>query len=289
MSTNGLLGAAAFRKVDVPYYLQEGAELVAPTIRAPIQLKSPDENGEAVLQVGGFTGGVAGPYTGALFLEPGPSSAGTAKAGIAIRSGAAGTIVEVGANAEGPNTLGIAGASGVAQVYDEIYNQPVQLQPITKVQSAPLLVPANPEEILRGTQAAIAAAIATPGSQFNVFAVPRSGAYMIQTEVSVGNATAVNTVAIPSTLVGGVPIWKSISLGFQIQGTVTAIPYANVEVIGGEFYADQAFAGNSNITKTITSVAILQAGTNYAVTLNAETGWNIGDGGQIKTELIAMC
>jgi hypothetical protein len=261
---------------------------VAPTIRAPIQLKSPDENGEAVLQVGGFTGGVAGPYTGALFLEPGPSSAGTAKAGIAIRSGAAGTIVEVGANAEGPNTLGIAGASGVGQVYDEIYNQPVSLQAITKQQIAPLIEPANPEEVLRGGQAAIAAAIATPGSQTNFFQVPRTGAYMVQTEIAVGNAGVPNTVVIPSTLVAGVPIWKSISLAFAVQGG-PSVPYASFEVIGGDFYGDQAFASNSFITKTFTSVAILTAGVQYYVALNCEAGWNIGDGGQIKTELIAMC
>jgi hypothetical protein len=288
-SNNGLMGAAAFRKPGVPYYLQEGAEIVAPTLVSPLQLKSADEGGEAVVAVGGLAAGVAGPYTGAIFLEPGPSSAGAAAAGLAIRSGAGRTIVEVGADAESSALLYIAGPSGVGQVYDEVYNQPVALQPITKVQTAPLLTPANPEEILRATQPAIAAAIATPGSQFNIFAVPRSGAYMVQTEIAIGNATAVNTVAIPSTLVGGVPIWKSISLGFQVQGTVTAVPYASFEVIGGDYYGDQAFAANGIITKTFTSVAILQAGVNYAVTLNAEAGWNIGDGGQIKTELIAMC
>lgn len=288
-SNNGLMGAAAFRKPGVPYYLQEGAEIVAPTLVSPLQLKSADEGGEAVVAVGGLAAGVAGPYTGAIFLEPGPSSAGGAAAGIAIRSGVGRTIVEVGADAESSALLYIAGPSGVGQVYDEVYNQPVALQPITKVQTAPLLTPANPEEILRATQPAIAAAIATPGSQFNVFAVPRSGAYMVQTEIAIGNATAVNTVIIPSTLVGGVPIWKSISLGFQIQGTVTAVPYASFEVIGGDYYGDQAFSANGLITKTFTSVVILQAGVNYAVSLNAETGWNIGDAGQIKTELIAMC
>jgi hypothetical protein len=170
-----------------------------------------------------------------------------------------------------------------------VYNQPVALVPITQVQTAPLLTPTNPEEVLRGGQAAIAAAIATPGSQFNIFTVPRTGAYMIQTQISIGNTGVGNTVVIPSTLVGGVPIWSSVSLGFQIQGTATTVPYASFEVIGGDFYGDQAFANSSLITKTYTSVAFLTAATNYAVILNCAAGWNIGSGGQIKTELIAMC
>jgi hypothetical protein len=287
-STNGLISEQASSRPGLPYYLSKDAPLLTPTIIAPIQLKSTDDGGEAVLQVGGLAAGVAGPYTGAIFLEPGPSNAGTAKAGLAIRSGAAGTSVEVGANAEGPNLLYIAGASGVGQVYDEIYNQPVSLQAIAKQQIAPLIAPANPEEVLRGGQAAIAAAIATPGSQTNFFQVPRTGAYMVQTEIAVGNAGVPNTVVIPSTLVAGVPIWKSISLAFAVQGG-PSVPYASFEVIGGDFYGDQAFASNSFITKTFTSVALLTAGVQYYVALNCEAGWNIGDGGQIKTELIAMC
>jgi hypothetical protein len=288
-SDNGLMGAAAYRKPGVPYYLTQGAEIVAPTIRAPIQLKSADEGGEAILTCGGLSAGVPGPYTGSISLQPGPSSSGTAKAGLTVRSGTVGTIVEIGANAEGPNSLFIAGASGVSQVYDETYNQPVSLQPITKTTTNPNLTPANPEEILRSGQAGVAAAIAAPGTIFNVFTVPRTGAYMVQTQISIGNAGATNTVVIPSTLVGGVPIWKSIALGLQEFGTVIPVPYAGFEVIGGDFYADQAFAGNSLVTKTYTSVAILSAATSYAIVLNAEAGWNIGSGGQIKTELIAMC
>lgn len=284
------MGAAAFRKPGVPYYLQEGAEIVAPTLVSPLQLKSADAgNGEAVIAVGGFSGGVVGPYTGALFLEPGPSSAGGAAAGVAIRSGAGRTIVEVGADAESSALLYVAGPDGVGQVYDEKYNQPVSLQPIDMIQVNPNLTPTNPEEVVRAGQAAVAAAIATPGSQFNIFQVPRSGAYMIQTEVFIGNAGPTNTVVIPSTLVGGVPIWKSVSLSFSVQGTVIPVPYASFEVLGGDFYGDQAFAASSGVSKTFTSLAILTAGVNYAVTLNAGSGWNIGDGGQIKTELIAMC
>lgn len=287
---NGLLAPTATHGALAPsYYLLRNEALVEPTLVAPIALESFDREATAQIAVRGFTGGAPVAYTGGITLNPGASSLGTAPAGLNVHSIANGCAVEVGTDSATANTLSIAGPSGLGLVYDEVYNQPVSLQPITQVQTAPLLTPANPEEVLRATQAAVAAAIATPGSQFNIFRVPRSGAYMVQTEIAIGNATAVNTVVIPSTLVGGVPIWKSISLGFQVQGTVQAVPYASFEVIGGDFYGDQAFSANSLITKTFTSVAILQAGVNYAITLNCEAGWNIGDGGQIKTELVAMC
>lgn len=288
-SDNGLMGASAFRKPGVPYYLTQGADIVSPTLVAPVHLKSADGRGEPVIDVGGFVAGAAGPYTGAIFLEPSASSAGNAKAGLAIRSGATQTIVEVGSDAEDAALLYVAGPDGVAQVYDEKYNQVVSLTPIDMIQVNPNLTPSNPEEVLRAGQAAVAAAIATPGSQFNIFQVPRSGAYMIQTEIFIGNAGASNTVVIPSTIVGGVPIWKSVALSFSVQGTVNPVPYASFEIIGGDFYGDQAFAASSGISKTFTTLALLTAGVNYAVTLNAGSGWNIGDGGQIKTELIAMC
>jgi hypothetical protein len=274
----------------VSYYLTTGANQVItqPTLISPIALENSDKSSIGYITVGTEAEGV---YEGAVSIQPGPNSLNPVgnQVGLTIRATTLGVNVEVGDNAQTDNLLYIAGPSGVGQVYDEVYNQPVSLQPLTQVQIAPLLTPANPEEVLRGGQAAIAAAIATPGSQLNIFKVPRTGAYMIQTEITVGNNVPTNSVVIPSTLVGGVPIWSSISLGFQIQGTVTSVPYASFEVLGGDFYGDQAFAGNSIITKTFTSLAILTAGVNYAVTLNCAAGWDIGTAGQIKTELVAMC
>ena len=304
-NTNGHVLPAAYASPGTPYYasanggLIENADIINPTLFAPVALNTTADGGLTVpaqLVVNGVDHPDAD-YIGAIGLRPGgiPGEAPNGSAGITIRAwegvlpATAGTIVEVGTNTQGTNLLLIAGASGTGQVYDEVYNQPVSLQPITQVQTAPLLTPANPEEVLRGGQAAIAAAIATPGSQFNIFTVPRTGAYTIQTQIGLGNNVPTNSVVIPSTLVGGVPIWSSLSLGFQIQGTATAVPYASFEVIGGDFYGDQAFAGNSQLTKTYTSVAFLTAATNYAVVLNCAAGWNIGTAGQIKVELIAMC
>lgn len=284
---------------DNNLYLRAGQPLVVPsgsTLISAVNLKAADLSTTGAIFV---NGDAAGAYKGAIDIQPGiNATSAQAGNGITIRTtagaapGSAATTVEIGANAQGPNHLYIAGTNNggeVGEVYDDVYNQPVSLQPMTMVQTNPNLTPANPEEVLRSGQAGIAAAIAAPGTLFNVFQVPRSGAYMVQTEIAIGNAGPANTVVIPSTVVGGVPIWKSISLGFQVQGTVTPVPYAGFEIIGGDFYGDQAFAASSLITKTFTSLAILQAGVNYAIVLNAEAGWNIGDGGQIKTELVAMC
>ena len=288
-SDNGLMGAAAFRKPGVPYYAESQNPVIRqPTLVSPVALQNPAATSTGFLTVGSAAEGV---YEGAISIQPGPNSLNPTgnQVGITVRASTLGVNVEIGDNAQSDNFLYIAGPSGVAQVYDEKYNQPVSLQAITKTTTNPNLTPANPEEILRSGQAGVAAAIAAPGTIFNVFTVPRTGAYMVQTQISIGNAGATNTVVIPSTLVGGVPIWKSIAIGLQEFGTVIPVPYAGFEVIGGDFYADQALAASSLVTKTYTSVAILDSTTSYAIVLNAEAGWNIGDGGQIKTELIAMC
>jgi len=288
-NVNGLLASpSTHANVETPYY----ATATYPVFTEPLVIKSQDATTQSVVFVDGLA---AGAYQGAINIVPGVNAtAASAGAGITVRTvagtgaGNPATTVEIGTNTQGGNNLLIAGLSGTGRVYDEVYNQPVSLQPISKQQTEPAIVPANPEEVLRGGQAAIAAAIANPGSQANFFQVPRTGAYMIQTEIAVGNAGVANTVVIPSTLVGGVPIWESISLSFRIQGG-SPIPYASFEVLGGDFYGDEAFASSSIIQKTFTSVALLTAGVQYVITLNAGAGWNIGDGGQIKTELVAMC
>jgi hypothetical protein len=295
MSGLGLIPAQqTMSNVVYERFLRSNQPIVAPTLVSPVAIQgNASEGGLAVpaeIEVPGTTHATPA-YVGAIKLVPGGNTfAPGGSNGVVIRADTGpSTIVEIGTDGEGPNELLIAGADGLAEVYNTLYNQPVALRAITQVQTAPLLTPDNDEEILRCVQAGIAQAIAFPGTQFNVFAVPRTGAYTIQTEITVGNSTPTNSVVIPSTIVAGVPVWKSISLSFQVQGTVQSVPYASFEVIGGDFYGEQAFAGNSIITKTYTSVAFLTAGTNYAITLNCDSGWNIGSGGQIKTELIAMC
>lgn len=295
MSTNGLAGSSAHRKVDVPYYLSQGASgsvLRQPTLVSAIDLESADGTAAAQLSVVGLEGTPAAltVYSGSIGLRPGTSSLGAAPAGVNIRSLANGVAVEVGTDGAGiVNTLGVAGATGVAQVYDEIYNQPVQLQTITIVASDPDCTPTGGAEIFRCTQAAVAQAGAGT-VQFNRIQVPRSGAYVMQSEIRMGNGAGANTVVLPSAIVGGIPIWNSLALGMQEFSTVIAVPYSQVEVIGGDFAAIDTFASNSLTIKTYSQVLILDATKEYAITLAANSAaWNIGDAGQIKVELIAMC
>jgi hypothetical protein len=277
----------------VPYYAKADAPVIAqPTLIAPITLESADGEGTALMTVSGFEAGAAYEYTGAISLRPGASSLGPASDGITMRSVAGGVSVEVGTDSQTVNTLSIAGPSGLAQVYDEVYKQPVALRDITIVGTDPDTAPqaGNVAEIFRCAQAAVQQAGAgTP--QFNRIQVPRTGAYMLQTQVLMGNDQGEpNTVVLPSTLVGGVPVWNSLELSMSEFGTVLLVPYSLVEVTGGDFQAIDTFASGSFTTRTFSQIVFLDATKVYAIVLAANSPlWNIGSGGQIKTELIAMC
>jgi hypothetical protein len=63
-----------------------------------------------------------------------------------------------------------------------------------------------------------------------------------------------------------------------------------VEVIGGDFQAIDTFESNSLTIRVYSQVVFLDATKVYAITLGANSAlWNIGNAGQIKVELIAMC
>jgi hypothetical protein len=284
------MGAAAFRKPGVPYYVQEGAEIISPEIRAPIQLKSADEGGEAVLQVGGLAAGVAGPYTGAIFLEPGPSDDGPAAAGLAIRSGAGETIVEVGADAEDAALLYIAGPQGVSRVFDEKYNPAVSLKDLTLSATNPLCAPdvGNVGELFRCEQAGVAAsAVAAIGTNFEV---PVSGWYSLQIEMKLGNspAPAAPDINVPIVAVAGIDIGQTLS--FAIAQGVVVEPYGLQEMVAQEFAAADIVVQNGNVVRQYVSQHLLEADTTYTFTLKSSSAlWNIGSQGQLKAELIAMC
>jgi len=283
------MGAAAFRKPGVPYYAEsENPVIRQPTLVSPVALQNPAATSTGFLTVGSAAEGV---YEGAISIQPGQNALQPVgnQVGLTVRATTLGVNVEIGDNAQDENLLYIAGPDGVAQVYDEKYNQPVQLQTITIVASDPDCTPTGGAEIFRCTQAAVAQAGAGT-VQFNRIQVPRSGAYVMQSEIRMGNGAGANTVVLPSAIVGGIPIWNSLALGMQEFSTVIAVPYSQVEVIGGDFAAIDTFASNSLTIKTYSQVLILDATKEYAITLAANSAaWNIGDAGQIKVELIAMC
>lgn len=294
-SNNGLIGAEAFRKPGVPYYLTDanvGAILRQPTLVSAIDLESADGAASAQLSVVGLEGSppALSVYSGSIGLRPGTSSLGAAPAGVNIRSLANGVAVEVGTDGAGiVNTLGVAGADGVAQVYDEIYNQPVSQQAITIVASDPDCVPSGVGNIFLCGQTAVAQAGAGV-EQFNRFTVPRTGAYAFQTRFVMGNGAGANTVVLPSTLVGGVPIWNMLELVMTEYSTVNVVPFGVTEIIGGDFQAIDTFESNSFTSRAHSTVVFLDSTKEYAIGLVSNSAlWNIGTAGQISANLVAMC
>jgi hypothetical protein len=294
-NTSGLTVPAAYAAPGKPFYVaQPFSQLTAPTLVAPITLQSANADGTLLEPAHIYVPGENNPdaaYVGAVVISPGGNDESAVPGnGITIRTGAGpSTIVEIGTDGEDNNLLYIAGADGVGQVYDEVYNQPVALQTITIVASDPDTTPTGGAEIFRCTQTAVAQAGAGT-VQFNRIQVPKTGAYMMQSEIRMGNTAGPNTVVLPSTLVGGVPIWNSLALGMQEFSTVIAVPYSSVEVIGGDFQAIDTFASSSLTIKTYSQVLFLDSTKVYAITLAANSNlWNIGNAGQIKVELIAMC
>ena len=293
---NGLLPPfLTHSSVNNSYYLSNGASNVVlrePTLLTPVNLQSATEDANEVpAEI--VTRGAdhpSAPYVGAIGLNPGGNVAAPDGAdGLTIRATATGVALEVGTNAQAVNQLLIAGPSGTGQVYDEVYNQPTQLQTITIVASDPDCTPTGGAEIFRCGQAAVAQAGAGT-VQFNRIQVPRTGAYMMQSEIRMGNGVGANTVVLPSNVVGGVPIWYALQLSMQEFGTVIGVPYSSFEVIGGDFQAIDTFESSSFTIKTYSTVVFLDSTKVYAISLASNSaGWNIGTAGQVKVELIAMC
>jgi hypothetical protein len=277
-------------------------ELTRPTLIAPITLQSVESEGvlavPATITVPGPTHATPA-YVGAVKITPGGNvAAENGSAGIVIRAAAgetpsiaASTILEVGTDGEAPNQVLIAGPEGLSEVYNELYNQPVALQPITLSATNPLCAPDpnNVGEIFRCEQAGVAAsAVSAIGTNF---VVPKTGWYALQTEVKLGNAPvpAAPTINVPITVApGGVNFGETLSFSFA-DGVVTE-PYGLMEVTSNEFVVSDILVANTITVRTYTSLHLFEAGNTYGFTLRASSGvWNIGDGGQIKCELIAMC
>lgn len=303
-SDNGLIGASAYRKPGVPYYLENVTDTVLeePVLIAPITLRSADKAANAELTVGGLAAGVAGPYTGSIQLNPGASSAGNAEVGVNIKSAANGVSVEIGTNAATDNQLFIAGPAGLSEVYDGTYNQPVKFLPLTiNAVSSPLFNrdPANTYEIFRCTQAGIASLNA--GGVGNItFTVPKAGFYNLLFEFKMANA-ATPTIVIPAQTSGGVLVQPAIFGSIEVNlsfpagsGGVTVVPYGTIELSGGSVYNTNCFEANQGFTSTFTNTYYLIPTQPYTLSIITYNGvspngtWNIGENGQLKAELICL-
>jgi hypothetical protein len=291
-NVNGLIAPPAYKNPEVPYYLVDDAGTVInqPTLISPIALRSDDAATTGFLTVGGAAAGV---YEGAISIQPGANAAfpGGNPVGITVRGIANGVSCEIGDNAQSNNLLFIAGTEGVAQVYDEKYNQPVSLQPITLSDTNPLCapIPENTGEIFRCEQAGVAAsAVSSIGTAFQV---PRSGWYALQIEVKLGNAPApaATTINVPITVAtGGVNLGENLS--FAIIKGVVLEPYGLQEVSSNELAVAPILVANTITIRTYASLHLFDSTETYTFTLSSSSAlWNIGATGQIKAELIAMC
>jgi hypothetical protein len=123
------------------------------------------------------------------------------------------------------------------------------------------------------------------------FAVPKTGWYALQTEVKLGNAPlpAAPTINVPITVTaGGVNLGETLSFAFA-DGVVIE-PYGLMEVTSNELAVADILVANTVTVRVYTSLHLFEAGNTYTFTMRAGSAvWNIGDGGQIKAELIAMC
>jgi len=262
-------------------------DLAAPVI---IQAEAPATAGNPVIYVEGSAASGVG---GSLALVPGSRTGAAAPdAGLTILAQPTGVSVYVGDNGQATNLLQVAGASGLSQVYDEIYNQPVALQAITMVNQNANITrdPANTSEILRCVQAGVAAIDAGGVGVFNTFTVPKTGFYAIQASYLVGNANApaATTVNIPIT---GVEYG---SIGIFLEQGATVVPYSSYEVVGSQLISQDITLQGRSVNVNSINMVLLTAATNYAIYMNVgrpagSTAWNIGDGGTIKVELVAMC
>jgi hypothetical protein len=287
--SEGLICAPAFQNATTALYLKKGDEIVSPVLVEPVVIKAQDQTTAATLFVDGAG---AGAYQGAINIVPGTNgTAVAAGAGITVRTAAGpSTIVEVGTNAQANNLLYIAGASGVSQVNDPVYNPAVALKAITMVASNPLCAPAagNTGEIFRCAQAGVAAA--ATAAVGNTFTVPKSGWYSMQMEVKLENAAApaAPSINVPITPVGTIDIGETLTFAF-VQGVVLE-PYGAMECVSSEFLASAITQQGGNVIRQYVSQHLFQAGSTYSFSLRSTSAaWNIGENGQIKVELIAMC
>jgi membrane-associated protease RseP (regulator of RpoE activity) len=285
---NGLICPEAYSNPQTSYYADADTAIIAPTLVSPITLEAADRTSAAFLTVGGAAEGV---YQGAVSIQSGANGVqADTQVAITARSAAAGAIVEIGDNAQASNLLYIAGAQGVAQVYDEKYNQPVSLQPITLSATSPLAQPivGNVGEIFRCSQAGVAAsAVNAIGTNFQV---PRTGWYCLQIEMKLQNAVApaAPDINVPIVAAGGIDIGQTLSWAV-IQGSVVE-PYGLLETVAQEFAAADILVQGGNVVRQYVSQHLLAAGTTYTFTLKSSSAlWNIGSGGVLKAELIAMC
>jgi hypothetical protein len=297
MSGLGLIPAIqTMSNVKDERFLQIGGPIVGSTLVSPISLQAATVDGPLSTKPEIYIDGansISPAYVGAVNITPGGMSP-SVGAGITIRSAAGpSTVVEVGTDTQSNNLLYIAGPSGVGQVYDEVYNQPVALQTITLTNVSPtnIVDTANPGEIFRCDQAGVlASATAAIGCTLQV---PKTGFYMVAAEIKLANAPAPapTSIVVPITVSAGFNIGETLTMSFSGPGSATTnTPYSVMDIGALDFSQDQILTVNDGPVRQYIWMQKFDSTLTYRFALRGSSAlWNIGPAGQIKVELIAMC
>lgn len=260
---------------DDAYFLKKGEPIVE-----PLSIESVDGSTTAVLYVDGAD---AGAYQGAINIAPGANAlSATPGAGITIRTTAGpGTTVEIGANAQGPNILYIAGPNDVSQVNDGIYNPTIKSTAIFD------------ETFTLDSSAPATAVHQIP------FTITRAGAYMLQIDINFANADSVPQVIIPvynpinpSSVIGAYD-----SAGGALEWTITApeVQYMSSTITATSLIKANALDGVADpMDFSISNMGFLNAGAYqfnmYALKPvagpNASGNWILSS---VKARVIQMC
>lgn len=240
---------------EYAYFLKKGEAIDPAILVSPVGIQSADGVSTPSIISRGLVGGVPTPYTGGITIEPASSSLGPAPAGLNIHAGASGVVVEVGTNGAGiVNTLSIAGASGLSQVNDGIYNPTVKTTPVIE---QTLVVAGSP---LVGF----------------TFTPTRTGAYAVQVDLNLYNADVVQAGALEWTITAG---------GSEVQYMSNTISSASL------IKASALVATSEPMDFSTTNIGFLTASTAYNFNLYALVGTlpNLWALQQVKVRIIQMC
>jgi hypothetical protein len=254
-------------------YLRAGRPAVLPsgsTLTSVVNLKAADGSTTAQLFVDGADS-VA--YQGAVALVPGANgTAGSTQGlGVAIRTiagsnaGTAATSVDIGADAQGPNHLYIAGLQGTSEVYNPVYNP-----------------------VIKGTQVAgiVGAIPANTGPGLFQYTPTVTGAYMLQVNFNIAN-----TDQLPGD---GIIEWTLNVGGGEVQYCSNTIKSTSISR-AGDFNFVNGVAGTlaPPVDYSFSNMAILTAGQQVSFYLSAAFAsaggglpWAIAN---YQVRLIQMC
>lgn len=239
---SGLIGPPAYANFRTPYYLSKTDKLTNDLI-SPVEIFTSDLSNSAEIVVNSSPAN----YNGSITLITGENVNGPPMVGMTLRtSGENEATIEVGDNVQ-DNKLMIAGASGLSQVFDAVYNPP------TGVQVVNILGPDPTDNYPNGwlSDSPADGTIFSSGGSAS-FNVPKTGLYMIQSSIMMAPATVsaggsasgafslqitVNTFGTPFNPVGGIVIGQPTPLSANEDQPSYYSWNSYIPLVEGQLYA----------------------------------------------------